>query len=182
MPAFKPSSRWRAITGTRWDEVSARACTVRCWRDFPIISNLSPTPETVVPEALALGNTMIALGKHRRYAFHSVGALGVIEMTAPTRAGYVNEGLKRLGDTGQTTALFRCSCRPRREAFAAWNREVLRPLVDEDPRRAQAIGEGAIMRLWHGARTFARYRSEFNIRSRTKSSGQTAEYALLRNR
>jgi hypothetical protein len=36
---------------------------------------LFPTPETVVPESLALGNTMIALASHRRYAFHSVGAL-----------------------------------------------------------------------------------------------------------
>ena len=36
-----------------------------------------------MPEALALGNTMIALARNRRYAFHSIGALGVIEMTAP---------------------------------------------------------------------------------------------------
>ena len=34
---------------------------------------LSPTPANVVPESLALGNTMIALAKHHRYAFHSVG-------------------------------------------------------------------------------------------------------------
>src|SRR3954451_21243463 len=57
---------------------------------------LSPTPETVVPEALALGNTMIALARHRRYAFHSVGALGVIEMTAPGRAALVDAALRRL--------------------------------------------------------------------------------------
>jgi Iron-containing redox enzyme len=63
---------------------------------------ISPTPDTVVPESLALGNTMIALANHRRYAFQSVGALGVIEMTE------------------------------------AWNLEVLRPLVVEDPRRARA--------------------------------------------
>jgi hypothetical protein len=44
-----------------------------------------------------------------------------------------------------------------------WNREVLRPLVAEDPRRARAVGEGAIMRLWHGARSFDRYRQEFGL-------------------
>ena len=58
--------------------------------------DVAPTPDTVVPEALALGNTMIALARHRRYAFHSAGALGVIEMTAPTRASYVDQGLRRL--------------------------------------------------------------------------------------
>jgi hypothetical protein len=35
---------------------------------------------------IALGNTMIALANHRCYAFRSVGALGVIGTTAPTRA------------------------------------------------------------------------------------------------
>jgi heme oxygenase-like protein len=125
---------------------------------------LSPSPETVVPESLALGNTMIALAKHRRYAFHSIGALGVIEMTAPTRAGYVNEGLRRLGVPAKQRHYFAVHAVLDVKHSAAWNREVLRPLVIEDPRRTQAVGEGAIMRLWHGARTFARYRREFNIK------------------
>jgi hypothetical protein len=124
---------------------------------------LAATPDTVVPEALALGNTMIALAKHRRYAFHSVGALGVIELTAPTRAGYVNEGLKRLGIKAKHRHYFAVHAVLDVKHSQAWNREVLHPLVKEDPRRARAIGEGAIMRLWHGARTFARYRHEFTL-------------------
>jgi hypothetical protein len=44
-----------------------------------------------------------------------------------------------------------------------WNREVLRSVVAGDPRRARAIGEGAVLRLWHGARCFARYRKRFNL-------------------
>jgi hypothetical protein len=126
--------------------------------------NISATPETVVPESLALGNTMIALAKHRRYAFHSVGALGVIEMTAPTRAGYVNEGLKRLGISAKQRHYFAVHAVLDVKHSEAWNREVLHPMVKEDPRRARAIGEGAIMRLWHGARTFARYRQELNAK------------------
>jgi hypothetical protein len=63
---------------------------------------LAPTPDTVVPEALALGNTMIALARHRRYAFHSVGALGVIEMTAPGRAALVDAALRRLRTPAKT--------------------------------------------------------------------------------
>src|SRR3954451_297376 len=123
--------------------------------------SLSPTAETVVPESLALGNTMIALPNHRRYAFQSVGALRVIEMTAPTRAGYVNEGLRRLGVPAKKRHYFAVHAVLDVKHSEAWNREVLRPLVAEDPRRAQAIGEGAVIRLWHGARCFDRYRREF---------------------
>jgi hypothetical protein len=126
---------------------------------------LAPTPATVVPEALALGNTMIALANHRRYAFHSVGALGVIELTAPTRAGYVNEGLRRLGVPAKKRHYFAVHAVLDVKHSEAWNREVLRPLVVEDPRRAAAIGEGAVMRLWHGARCFERYKREFNLRT-----------------
>jgi hypothetical protein len=125
--------------------------------------DLSPSPETVVPESLALGNTMVALARHRRYAFHSVGALGVIEMTAPTRAGYVDQGLRRLRIPGKRRHYFAVHAVLDVKHSEAWNREVLRPLVAEDPRRARAIGEGAVMRLWHGARSFERYRLEFDL-------------------
>jgi hypothetical protein len=124
---------------------------------------LSPTPEAVIPESLALGNTMIALAVHRRYAFHSVGALGVIEMTAPTRAAYVNKGLRRLGVPTKSRHYFAIHAILDVKHSEAWNREVLRPLVAEDPRRTRAIGEGAIMRLWHGARTYERYRHTFGL-------------------
>lgn len=124
---------------------------------------IAPTTETIIPESLALGNTMIALASHRRYAFHSIGALGVIEMTAPTRAGYVNEGLRRLGVPAKKRHYFAVHAVLDVKHSQAWNREVLRPLVAEDPRRAKAIGEGAIMRLWHGARTFERYRHTFGL-------------------
>lgn len=124
---------------------------------------LSPAPETVVPESLALGNTMVALAHHRRYAYHSVGALGVIEMTAPTRAGYVDKGLRRLGIPAKKRHYFALHAVLDVKHSEEWNREVIRSLVAEDPRRARAIGEGAVMRLWHGARSFDRYRREFRL-------------------
>ncbi|HET7490813.1 MAG TPA: iron-containing redox enzyme family protein [Bradyrhizobium sp.] len=124
---------------------------------------LAPRAEDVVPESLALSNTMIALARHRRYAFHSVGALGVIEMTAPTRAGFVDRGLRRLGVPAKKRHYFALHAVLDVKHSEAWNREVVRTLVTEDSRRARAIGEGALMRLWHGARCFDRYRREFGI-------------------
>jgi Iron-containing redox enzyme len=124
---------------------------------------VNPTPETVIPDALALGNTMVALAHTRRYAFHSIGALGVIEMTAPTRARFVERGLRRLGISAKQRHYFALHAVLDVKHSETWNREVLRSLVVEDPHRARAIGEGAMLRLWHGARCFERYREKFNF-------------------
>jgi hypothetical protein len=125
--------------------------------------DVHPAPDTVIPEALALGNTMVALAHHRRYAFHSIGALGVIEMTAPTRAAYVDRGLRRLAVPAKKRHYFALHAVLDVRHSETWNREVVRSLVAEDPRRAQAIGEGAVLRLWHGQRCFARYRERFGV-------------------
>jgi Iron-containing redox enzyme len=124
---------------------------------------IDPQPDAIVPEALALGNIMIGLARHRRYSFQSIGALGVIEMTAPTRAGFVDEGLRRLGVPAKKRHYFALHAVLDVKHSEAWNREVLRSLVAEDPRRARSIGEGAILRLWHGGRCFERYRHEFGL-------------------
>jgi Iron-containing redox enzyme len=123
--------------------------------------DVRPTPENVIPEALALGNIMIALAHNRRYAFHSVGALGVIEMTAPTRAGYVDRGLRRLGIPAKKRHYFALHSVLDIKHSESWNREVLRTLVAEEPACARAIGEGAVLRLWHGQRCFECYRRKF---------------------
>jgi hypothetical protein len=124
---------------------------------------LSPSPQRVVPEAVALGNAMIALAQNRCFAFHSVGALGAIEMTAPTRAGHIARGLKRLGVSAGKLHYFALHSVLDVRHAEAWNREVLHTLVAEDPLRAHAIAEGALIRLWHGQRCFIRYRSEFQL-------------------
>jgi hypothetical protein len=149
-----------------WDEMGRGAAK---GMHGPMLERLAhhldvhPTPESVIPEALALGNMMTALAHNRRYAFHSVGALGVIEMTAPTRAGYVDRGLRRLAISGKARHYFALHAVLDVKHSESWNREILRSLVADDPRRAQAIGEGALLRLWHGARCFVRYREKFGV-------------------
>lgn len=125
--------------------------------------NLHPTVDSVVWESLALGNLMVALGVNRRYAYHSIGALGVIELTAPGRAEYVNAGLKRLGIDGTERRYFALHATLDVKHSEAWNREVLRPLVAEKRDVAVAIAEGALMRLSAGARCFERYRRELGL-------------------
>jgi hypothetical protein len=119
---------------------------------------LAIDPEApVVWESLALGNLMTAFASNRRYTFHSVGALGVIELTAPGRAAHVNAGLKRLGVSGEARRYFALHATLDVKHSIAWNREVLRSLVAERPETARAIAEGALMRLAAGERCFARY-------------------------
>src|SRR5438270_6097605 len=65
----------------------------------PLLSDLARAldvhaePETTVWEALALANLLLALALDRRYAYHSIGALGVVELTAPGRVAQVDRGL-----------------------------------------------------------------------------------------
>lgn len=127
--------------------------------------DLQPDRNNAVSEALALGNLMIALATSRRYTYQSIGALGAIELTAPGRAVYVNRGLKRLGFGGEARRYYALHSTLDVKHSEAWNREVLRPLVAENPEVAPAIAEGALLRLTAGARCFERYRQELRFRA-----------------
>jgi hypothetical protein len=122
--------------------------------------DLEPTIETTVAESLALANAMTAMATARRYAWHSVGALGVIELTAPARSAATAAGLRRLGFSDRERRYFDLHAVLDVKHSADWNREAVRPLVEGDPRRATAMAEGALIRLRSGARCFARYRAE----------------------
>lgn len=123
--------------------------------------DLQVSAEDTVWEALALSNLMIALAANRRYAYQAIGALGAIEMTAPTRVCHVNDGLKRLGVTASARLYFQLHAGLDIAHSKAWNEEVIAPLVRENPELCQPIAEGALMRLEAGARCFSRYRSHF---------------------
>ncbi len=114
----------------------------------------------VVVESVALGNLMLALACNRHFAFQSVGALGVIELTAPGRAAKVNAGLKRLGVKAELRRYFAIHETLDVRHSEAWNREVLAPLVADRPEAAAAIAEGALLRLSAGHHCFRRYRLE----------------------
>lgn len=111
-------------------------------------------------ESLALANLMLGMAANRCFALQSIGALGVIELTAPGRAEQVNAGLKRIGVSGQARRYFALHAALDVKHSLAWNREVLAPLVAADPRAATALAEGALARLAAGARCFGRYRLE----------------------
>ena len=119
---------------------------------------LNPRVDTTLWESLAVANAMTAMATTRRYAWHAVGALGVIELTAPGRSACTAAGLRRLGFSGKERRYFDLHAVLDVKHSADWNREALRPLVEEDPRRATAIAEGALIRLKCGERCFARYR------------------------
>lgn len=125
--------------------------------------DLDPQIETTVWESLALANAMTAMATTRRYAWHSVGALGVIELTAPGRSACVAKGLARIGLSERQRRYFALHAVLDVKHSEDWNREALRPLVTEDPRRAVAIAEGALLRLRCGAACFERYREEFGL-------------------
>lgn len=122
-----------------------------------------PDPDEALPEAVALGNVMLGMAVHREYAYHSVGALGAVELTAPGRAALVFEGLKRLGISREGQRYYHLHSTLDLKHSEEWNREVLAPLLEENPDAAVAIAEGALMRLNAGARCFERYLEHFGL-------------------
>jgi hypothetical protein len=121
---------------------------------------LTPTIEHTVWESLALANAMTAMATRRDFAWHALGALGVIELTAPGRSAAVAAGLRRLGVSGKDRLYFELHATLDVRHSKAWNREAIAPAIAGDPRRAVAIAEGALIRLNCGARCFERYRQE----------------------
>ena len=119
---------------------------------------LNPTIDTTAWPSLALANTMTAFATTRRYVYHSIGALGAVELTAPTRVAKVAAGLKRLGVEPKLRKYFDLHAVLDLKHSQDWDREALRPLVAADPDCARYLAEGALMRLTCGARCFQAYR------------------------
>lgn len=124
---------------------------------------LQPKIETTVWESLALGNTMLGLATSRRYTYHSLGALGVIELTAPGRVGKVAQGMRRLGLDKKIRAYFDLHATLDVAHARAWIREIIRPLAAADPACKPYLAEGALMRLVCGERCFNRYSRELEL-------------------
>ncbi len=144
-----------------WDEMgrgSAKGMHGPMLGDLARALDLKPAIDTTLAAPLALGNAMVAMATNRRYAFHSIGALGVIELTAPWRAAHVADGLKRLG-VGKARHYYALHSVIDVKHSETWNAEAIRPLVAENPARARAIAEGAIIRLSWGAACFDAYRA-----------------------
>ncbi len=114
-------------------------------------------------ESLALANAMTAMATSRFYAWHSVGALGVIELTAPDRSAHTAQALKRIGLSNAERRYFDLHAVLDVKHSKDWNEEAIKPLVAEDPRRATAMAEGALIRLRCGARCFDAYRAHFGL-------------------
>jgi hypothetical protein len=123
------------------------------------VLGLQPTIETTLWQSLALANTMTAFATNRRYVYQSIGALGVVELTAPTRVACVAEGLKRAGVGPEGRKYFALHAQLDIEHSKAWNAEALEPLVAETPGCARFLAEGALMRLICGEQCFETYRA-----------------------
>lgn len=122
--------------------------------------DLQPTIATTVWESLALSNLMLGLATTRRYTYQSLGALGVVELTAPGRVDKVSTGMRRLGLNGQMRAYFDLHAALDKSHARQWLKEIIRPLVAQDPSCGRFLAEGALMRLLCGQRCFERYSRE----------------------
>jgi hypothetical protein len=119
---------------------------------------LTPSIDETVWESLALANTMTAFATVRRYTWHSVGALGVVELTAPGRVALVGKGLKRLNHPPVVRKYFELHAALDVKHSQDWDENALFPLARDVPESIPFMAEGALMRLLCGQRCFQRYR------------------------
>jgi hypothetical protein len=149
-----------------WDELgrgSARGMHGPMLHRLATAIRVDEVEAPIVWEALALANVMAGLAANRRYAYQAIGALGVVELTAPGRAVLVNQGLKRLGLDAHARQYFALHATLDVKHSEAWNREILISLVDAQPEVAPLIAQGALARLEAGRRCFERYRRELGV-------------------
>lgn len=128
----------------------------------------------VVWESDALGNLMLGMAANRSYAYHAIGALGAIELTAPGRAELVDRGLVRLDLAPRNRHYFALHATLDIKHADAWIEEVFAPIVAAEPTAAWALAEGALLRLEAGRRCFERYRAELvvgGIAPRARAAG-----------
>jgi hypothetical protein len=144
-----------------WDE-TARSRTAHEYSSTPshAVWHTKSPANAIVWESLALGNLMVALATARHYAYQSLGALGVTELTTPAHTCFVRSGLERVGLRAADAERYLASANFDALHAAAWLREVLLPLVTSDPTLASVIAEGALLRLHAAQRCFQRYRQE----------------------
>lgn len=144
-----------------WDEMgrgNPDGMHGRMLEDLVQALELDVAIDTTIWPALALGNLMVGLATRREYGYHALGALGVVELTAPGRVAQVAAGLRRLGIGAAERRYFDIHAVIDRRHSAGWNAEVLAPLVADDPRVALWLAEGALMRLTAGLRCYTGYR------------------------
>ncbi|PUA29887.1 MAG: hypothetical protein B0W54_04910 [Cellvibrio sp. 79] len=140
---------------------------------------LRPSIESTVWESLALANTMLGLATSRRYTYHSLGALGVIELTAPWRAAQVSLAMQRLDFPRNSRRYFDLHAKIDVLHSREWNSEVIRPLVAMNPDCARFIAEGALMRLRCGELCFDRYSREMKLGLLHNLNGRAATNEAL---
>jgi hypothetical protein len=120
---------------------------------------------------------MLGLATTRRYTFHSLGALGVIELTAPWRAAKVSQAMQRLKFPRKARRYFDLHATLDICHSREWIKEIIYPLVKDTPESAQFIAEGALMRLRCGQLCFDRYARELDIKFRPNARSKVvADY------
>jgi Iron-containing redox enzyme len=122
--------------------------------------SLQPATTATIWESLALSNIMTGIFTTRRYIYHAIGALGVMELSAPQRLRKISAGMQRLGLASCMREYSDLLPSSRISHAQCWIREVLRSLIDENPACAKFIAEGALMRMLCNEHCFNRYSIE----------------------
>ncbi|OLL31276.1 hypothetical protein BTH42_12705 [Burkholderia sp. SRS-W-2-2016] len=106
----------------------------------------------LLPDSRVSGNLSACLVLSPRHHYKAIGYFGVTEYLAPRRFKDLVAGWRRLGLPEDGIAYHDLHIRIDAIHGRAWLDNVIRPLVDRDPRVAREIALGALIRLNSSAR------------------------------
>lgn len=101
----------------------------------------------LLPESRVSGNLSACLVLNQRHHYKALGYYGVSEYIAPRRFKDLVAGWRRLGLPEEGLAYHDLHIRIDAVHGKAWFDNVIRPLVDRDPRVVKEIAVGALIRL-----------------------------------
>lgn len=107
---------------------------------------------TLLPDSRVSGNLSACLVLSPRHHYKAIGYFGVTEYLAPRRFKDLVAGWRRLGLPEDGIAYHDLHIRIDAVHGRAWFDDVIRPMVDRDPRVAREIALGALIRLNSSAR------------------------------
>ncbi|WP_181885325.1 iron-containing redox enzyme family protein [Trinickia dinghuensis] len=102
---------------------------------------------TLLPASRVSGNLSACLVVNQRHHYKALGYYGVSEYLAPRRFKDLVAGWRRLGLPEEGLAYHDLHIRIDAVHGKAWFDNVIRPLVDHDPRVVKEIAVGALIRL-----------------------------------
>lgn len=111
-----------------------------------VLAEKNITPETPPKECLMNGNILLMWAVRREYNMRLIGAMGLVEGSAPTRFGATTQALERLNQPKEVIAYHKAHIGIDTHHSDAWFNTVLQHYAESDTSVIQELAMGVLIR------------------------------------